>query len=241
MDSNTSHVPIYLLKIFLFFQDLWHSNTSHVPIYLSMNIQFLLLLQFKYISCSNLSRNRFTTSRSKSYSNTSHVPIYQKLHRLQNGWKNIQIHLMFQFIQIPMEWEVEEESIQIHLMFQFIDARECEVIGNILFKYISCSNLSYKLRLKERGMGNSNTSHVPIYPNGSLCSCARMIFKYISCSNLSKTRRGEKHTSKSDKFKYISCSNLSKFVDNTLYRYQIQIHLMFQFIGYSSALLSGTS
>ena len=54
-DSNTSHVPIYLLSVLYSLYVFSHSNTSHVPIYLYAGNINDALKAFKYISCSYLS------------------------------------------------------------------------------------------------------------------------------------------------------------------------------------------
>ena len=91
-------------------------------------------------------------------------------------------------------------------MFQFIENGGLLEFGSVVFKYISCSNLSDFLRLMngilkiqihlmfqfiaillhpaKEGV-NSNTSHVPIYPSSRSSNSKLLTFKYISCSNLS--------------------------------------------------------
>ena len=74
-------------------------------------------------------------------SNTSHVPIYQHSEKSYFRVFPIQIHLMFLFIRKTLS-DFFFNVIQIHLMFLFIGRQ------------------GYNVSV----LGDSNTSHVPIYP-----------------------------------------------------------------------------
>ena len=81
------------------------------------------------------------------------------------------------------------------------------VVVRYSFKYISCSYLSNTLSHNNADFLYLNTSHVLIYLQMHRTHSAGFGFKYISCSYLS--RKSSKHDCKSCGFKYISCSYLS--------------------------------
>ena len=142
INSNTSHVLIYLSRSMLLTMFGTNSNTSHVLIYprrfstaastsaIQIHLMFLFIVtksggtvrafEFKYISCSYLS-----------------VEYSKKIQPLR-----IQIHLMFLFILVLCFSVSSVKRIQIHLMFLFIDVSSVKRIDFRLFKYISCSYLS---------------------------------------------------------------------------------------------------
>ena len=84
-------------------------------------------------------------TRSIFDSNTSHVPIYQ----IEGGLRKLEER--FKYISCS------NLSIQLHTIAAHFDG----------FKYISCSNLSTIPTITLINFINSNTSHVPIYPNGN--------------------------------------------------------------------------
>ena len=93
-------------------------------------------------------------------------------------------------------------------MFLFIYLAHITGFTLMLFKYISCSYLSFFPALSCCIFRSLNTSHVLIYlildKNGSV---AGRLFKYISCSYLSQIHSDFRTSILL--FKYISCSYLS--------------------------------
>ena len=118
--SNTSHVLIYQRKLYKLEDVMFDSNTSHVLIYLEHQKTGGQLDEFKYISCSYLSKDSKPDYKIISDSNTSHVLIYRSM----------------------KTESVMQGKIQIHLMFLFIAF--CSSVARSIwsFKYISCSYLS---------------------------------------------------------------------------------------------------
>ena len=95
-------------------------------------------------------------------------------------------------------------------MFLFIYLAHITGFTLMLFKYISCSYLSFFPALSCCIFRSLNTSHVLIYlildKNGSV---AGRLFKYISCSYLSQIHSDFRTSILL--FKYISCSYLSMY------------------------------
>ena len=145
--------------------------------------------------------------------------------------REIQIHLMFQFICITRFWIYRKynsntshvpiyrcpigitgrkKRIQIHLMFQFISAATLAPVPTIAFKYISCSNLSL------------STEHAC----PSTIIQIHLMFQFICCPIGITGRK-----------KRIQIHLMFQFIQriNGYWKFTglIQIHLMFQFITFS--------
>ena len=79
----------------------------------------------------------------------------------------IQIHLMLLFIQLYPTFFLPVWCIQIHLMLLFILEKLSQVLDVSIFKYISCYCLSAASAVSGTINGDSNTSHVIVYPGSS--------------------------------------------------------------------------
>ncbi len=77
-----------------------------------------------------------------------------------------------------------------------------------LFKYITCSYLSFYRTDTGNIMASLNTLHVLIYLDLFHTSQAQYPFKYITCSYLSRFVNGTFYIN--TRFKYITCSYLSQ-------------------------------
>ena len=73
---------LFILAVFYLITGILNLNTSHVLIYQRVVIFGEYVLEFKYISCSYLSKQSEKQDRIKSYLNTSHVLIYPALPEL---------------------------------------------------------------------------------------------------------------------------------------------------------------
>ena len=98
LNSNTSHVIIYLSLKPSMYTFISYSNTSHVIIYLISPHFNKNSSRFKYISCYYLSHAGEHLHTEEHYSNTSHAIIYHVSYRRRNDISAIQIHLMLLFI-----------------------------------------------------------------------------------------------------------------------------------------------
>ena len=113
-------------------------------------------------------------------------------------------------------------------MFLFICLSFENDITGCIFKYISCSYLSYLRPMQSTELWYSNTSHVLIYR--CYCKCFEQIcviqihlmFLFITAELVEYVQNII--------FKYISCSYLSRVVHIGILSCKIQIHLMFLFI-----------
>ena len=156
---------------------------------------------------------------------------------------------MFLFIYfLDLSYNIRLYSNTSHVLIYL--SSQSRLSSCILFKYISCSYLSFQFHHFHYLKHNSNTSHVLIYPFSDISTLIGSSFKYISCSYLSEYKflnnplvNQFKYIScsylsprryvdffQSAIFKYISCSYLSVWVALYSSNFFIQIHLMFLFI-----------
>ena len=139
---NTSHVLIYRRSLEQKETEGRNLNTSHVLIY---PVPLALLIPcniiFKYISCSYLSVAELCPLQVFPHLNTSHVLIYPFS---ESSYRSACFHLNTSHVLIYQEAVAHNA---------FVD----------LFKYISCSYLSYFIKCNIKKFPDLNTSHVLIY------------------------------------------------------------------------------
>ena len=141
---------------------------------------------FKYISCSYLSFLAIFSPPFSEHLNTSHVLIYplsaQALyfHLCNLNTSHVLIYLArgFRF----NDGNLFKYISCSYLSYQFFN--QCVMF--CIFKYISCSYLSAQKMPQKLKFPDLNTSHVLIYPLWTYPQNFSPSFKYISCSYLSK-------------------------------------------------------
>ena len=203
VNSNTSHVNLYLLvgnKNYFCFDD---SNTSHVNLYhhprsrlhLLLSIQIHLMLIFiagiidenifnldSNTSHVNLYHNGMEhDARRLLYANTAHVNLYPESLWEVQGIVGIQIHLMLIFIRISCWKQYMSTAIQIHLMLIFI------VMGISTLAFLPYSNTSHVNLYRKPWFNKEVMLKIQIHLMlifihlAFFTTQALSLFKYISC------------------------------------------------------------
>ena len=157
---------------------------------------------------------------------------------------------MLLFIQLYPTFFLPVWCIQIHLMLLFILEKLSQVLDVSIFKYISCYCLSAASAVSGTINGDSNTSHVIVYPGSSFrpmpevySNTSHVIVYHILSSPYSPPTRIQIHlmllfiaTRRRLEFMIMYYSNTSHvivyplWIPGCILRSAIQIHLMLLFI-----------